>query len=117
MTHTRWRDGGELPYLGRRIVLGPGPDRRQAALSGDADATRDGDTLWLPLPAEADQARVRDATQAWLRQRASDRFGARLGALPADQRRLTIRRWRLSSAAPRAGARAPATAASCSTGA
>lgn len=102
MTHTRWRAGGELPYLGKRIVLALAPDRRQAALSGDANAPQDGDTLWLPLPADADQARVRDATQAWLQQRASDHFGARLAHF-LQLTGLTIRRWRLSSAATRWG--------------
>ena len=32
MAHTRWQAGGELPYLGRRIVIGVGGDSRQAAL-------------------------------------------------------------------------------------
>ncbi|MFQ6722722.1 M48 family metallopeptidase, partial [Bordetella pertussis] len=44
MAHTRWQAGGELPYLGKRIVLGLGAERRQACLSGDADAPCDGDT-------------------------------------------------------------------------
>jgi len=99
---TRWVAGGQLPYLGKRIVLGLAADRRQAFLDGDADNPQDGDTLWLPLPADADQARVRDAAQAWLQQRAGDRFGARL-AYFLERTGLTIRRWRLSSAATRWG--------------
>lgn len=121
LTGTRWIDGGELPYLGRRIVLGLAADRRQAffaagtsqgksaplgsaeALSpGNAQDPQDGDTLWLPLPPGADQARVRDAAQAWLQQRAGDRFGARL-AYFLQRTGLAIRRWRLSSAATRWG--------------
>src|SRR3546814_5008168 len=54
LAQTRWQAGGELPYLGRRIVLGVGAESRQARLSGDADAPSDGDTLWLALPADAD---------------------------------------------------------------
>lgn len=103
LTGTRWIDGGELPYLGKRIVLGLAADRRQAFFSGDnAQDPQDGDTLWLPLPPSADQARVRDAAQAWLQQRAGDRFGTRL-AYFLQRTGLTIRRWRLSSAATRWG--------------
>jgi len=102
MAGTRWQDGGELPYLGRRIVLRLGADRRQAALSGDADAPQDGDALWLPLPPDADQARVRDAAQAWLQQRAGAWFGARLAHF-LQLTGLKIRRWRLSSATTRWG--------------
>ncbi|MGN6579642.1 MAG: M48 family metallopeptidase [Bordetella sp.] len=99
---TRWVDGGELPYLGKRIVLGLAADRRQAFFSGQAQAPQDSDTLWLPLAPSADQTRVRDAAQAWLQQRASDRFGARLAHF-LQRTGLTIRRWRLSSAATRWG--------------
>jgi predicted metal-dependent hydrolase len=102
LTGTRWVDGGELPYLGKRIVLGLAADRRQAFFSGVAQEPQDGDTLWLPLPPSADAARVRDAAQAWLQQRASDRFGARL-AYFLERTGLAIRRWRLSSAATRWG--------------
>ncbi|HEY0296044.1 MAG TPA: SprT family zinc-dependent metalloprotease, partial [Bordetella sp.] len=128
LTSTRWDAGGELPYLGKRIVLGLAADRRQAffaaapsqgknallvgrqaegaaperVLAGDADDPQDGDTLWLPLSPGAGQARVRDTAQAWLQQRASDRFGARLAHF-LQLTGLTIRRWRLSSAATRWG--------------
>jgi hypothetical protein len=102
MTHTRWQAGGELPYLGKRIVLGLASEHRQAFLSGDADLPQDGDTLWLALPPDAGQDRVRDTAQAWLQQRASIRFGARLAHF-LEHTGLTIRRWRLSSAATRWG--------------
>ncbi|MCU6619006.1 M48 family metallopeptidase [Achromobacter sp. 77] len=102
MAHTRWQAGGELPYLGRRIVIGVGGDSRQANLSGDADAPQDGDTLWLALPSHADQGRIRDAAQAWLQQRAGAWFGARLAHF-LQVSGLKIRRWRLSSAATRWG--------------
>lgn len=102
MAHTRWQAGGELPYLGRRIVIGVGGDSRQARLSGDAEAPQDGDTLWLALPSNADQSRIRDAAQAWLQQRAGAWFGARLAHF-LQISGLKIRRWRLSSAATRWG--------------
>lgn len=102
IAHTRWQAGGELPYLGKRIVLALGADQRQAYLSGDADAPEDGATLWLALPAHADAARVRDAAQAWLQQRAGAWFGARLAHF-LQISGLKIRRWRLSSAATRWG--------------
>ncbi|MBV7481467.1 M48 family metallopeptidase [Bordetella sp. BOR01] len=102
MSRTRWQAGGELPYLGKRIVLGVGADHRQARLSGDADAPNDGDTLWLALPTDADQSRIRDAAQAWLQQRAGALFGARLAHF-LQVSGLKIRRWRLSSAATRWG--------------
>ncbi|WP_191578892.1 MULTISPECIES: M48 family metallopeptidase [Achromobacter] len=102
MAHTRWQAGGELPYLGRRIIIGVGGDSRQANLSGDADAPQDGDTLWLALPSNADQGRIRDAAQAWLQQRAGAWFGTRLAHF-LQISGLKIRRWRLSSAATRWG--------------
>ncbi|MFJ3462247.1 M48 family metallopeptidase [Achromobacter spanius] len=102
MAHTRWQAGGELPYLGRRIVIGVGGDSRQANLSGDADAPQDGDTLWLALPSNADQGRIRDAAQAWLQQRAGAWFGTRLAHF-LQISGLKISRWRLSSAATRWG--------------
>lgn len=102
LTGTRWIDGGELPYLGKRIVLGLAADRRQAFFSSDAREPQDGDLLWLPLPPAADPVRVRDAAQAWLQQRAGDHFGARLGHF-LQRTGLSIRRWRLSSAATRWG--------------
>ncbi|EHK62979.1 M48 family metallopeptidase [Achromobacter arsenitoxydans] len=102
MAHTRWQAGGELPYLGRRIIIGVGGDSRQAWLSGDAEAPQDGDTLWLALPSNADQGRIRDSAQAWLQQRAGAWFGARLAHF-LQVSGLKIRRWRLSSAATRWG--------------
>lgn len=102
MAHTRWQAGGELPYLGKRIVLGAGGDSRQTFLSGDADAPADGDTLRLALPAAADPSRIRDAAQAWLQQRAGVWFGDRLAYFLRISG-LKIRRWRLSSATTRWG--------------
>jgi predicted metal-dependent hydrolase len=102
LTQTQWRAGGELPYLGKRIILDVGSRERHAGLSGDADAPIDGDTLRLALPADAEPSRIRDAAQAWLQQRAGVWFGARL-AYFLQISGLKIRRWRLSSAATRWG--------------
>lgn len=102
LSQTQWRAGGELPYLGKRIVLELGSRDRHAALSGDADAPKDGDVLRLALPPDAVASRIRDAAQAWLQQRAGIWFGARLAHF-LQSSGLKIRRWRLSSAATRWG--------------
>jgi predicted metal-dependent hydrolase len=102
LSQTRWQAGGELPYLGTRIVLQLGSRERKSALAGDADAPQDGDALCLALPADAESPRIRDAAQAWLQQRAGVWFGARLGHF-LQISGLKISRWRLSSAATRWG--------------
>jgi len=100
LTRTDWHAGGELAYLGQRIRLGLPAERTWFA--GDADAPSACDTLWLALPENAESARIRDAAQAWLQQRAHAWFGARLAVFLA-RTGLTVRRWRLSSAATRWG--------------
>jgi predicted metal-dependent hydrolase len=102
LSHTRWQAGGELPYLGKRIELALGAPGRQAFIEGNPDAPEDGAKLWLALPADADNARVRDAAQAWLQGRAREWIGARLAHF-LQSTGLKIRRWRLSAAATRWG--------------
>ncbi|VFR40257.1 Putative predicted metal-dependent hydrolase [plant metagenome] len=116
LAHTRWQAGGELPYLGRRIQLQLGtppaaeagaarpanPRAMQAIYSGDPERPQDGDTLWLPLPPDADHARIRDSAQAWLQRRAAQWFDVRLKVF-LDRSGLRINRWRLSSATTRWG--------------
>jgi predicted metal-dependent hydrolase len=102
LSHTRWQAGGELPYLGKRIELALGAPGRQAFIEGNPDAPEDGAKLWLALPTDADNARVRDAAQAWLQGRAREWIGGRLAHF-LQSTGLTIRRWRLSSAATRWG--------------
>ena len=71
----RWADGMELPYLGRSVMLRM--DRRQprsAAPSWDAA----GDTLWLPLGADATPAQLQRAMQRWMQAQALVLFGQRL---------------------------------------
>jgi len=102
LAHTHWRAGGELPYLGRRITLGLDARQRHSRFAGQVHTPCDGDTLWLALPTEADPARIRDAAQAWLQQRAKICFGARLQHF-LTRTGLRVRAWRLSSAATRWG--------------
>jgi predicted metal-dependent hydrolase len=102
LTPMRWQAGAALYYLGKRIVLGIHGSQAGTYLAGNANAPQDGDILYLALADPADQARVRDATQAWLQQRARAWFGERLHYF-LHTRGLKIRRWRLSSATTRWG--------------
>ena len=116
MSHTRWQSGGELPYMGCKIILRSGtPDTHvthithdahgahgPAFFEGDPNAPEHGQRLWLALPNDADMHRIRDMTQAWLQTRAKILFGQRIKHF-LDKTGLTISRWRLSSAATRWG--------------
>jgi len=98
---TRWEDGGEFPYLGKRLVLRLAA-QRATGLDGVPDAPEDGDALWLALPADASPVRVRDTVQAWLQAQARRLIGARLDEALA-RTGLKIAKWRLSSARSRWG--------------
>jgi len=69
----RLADGGELPYLGRRLGLAvrvePGRRREHAALRGD--------TLVVALPAHG---KLREAVERWYRRRARAEVGPLLDA-------------------------------------
>jgi predicted metal-dependent hydrolase len=98
-----WRDGAQLPYLGRPIVLQLDPRQRQGrtvALLDAGDAVPP--TLWIGLPREATAQQLRDATQAWLMGQARRHFNARLDHFAP---RLDVRwqRLALSSARTRWG--------------
>ncbi|MGB3290227.1 MAG: SprT family zinc-dependent metalloprotease [Burkholderiaceae bacterium] len=99
---TLWQQGGSLPYLGRRVVLELNGAGRTTAFSGSPFMPRDGDTLVLALPRDADRDRIRDSVHAWLQQQAATWFDQRLRHF-LDTNGLAIRRWRLSSAATRWG--------------
>lgn len=101
LAHTRWEDGGEFPYLGKRLVLRLAA-QRDTGVDGVQDAPEDGDILWLALPADAAPSRVRDTVQAWLQGQARRLIGARLDDFLA-RTGLTIAKWRLSSASSRWG--------------
>ncbi len=98
---TQWRAGGAIPYLGVRIELAL-DGTRAARYAGDADTPRTGDTLSLPLPADAGPDRVRDSAGAWLQQRARIDFGRRLDRYLAAAG-MSLKDWRLSSATGRWG--------------
>ncbi|MBB5213837.1 M48 family metallopeptidase [Parapusillimonas granuli] len=99
---TQWQDGGAVPYLGVRITLRLDGAQKKPSFSGILHEPREGDGLYLALPADADRDRIRDSAHAWLQQQARDHFGRRL-AFFLERSGLAMRRWRLSSAATRWG--------------
>ena len=71
----RWADGMELPYLGRNIMLRM--DRRHPRSARPTwDAA--GETLWLPLGADATPQQLQRAMQRWMQEQALLLFGQRL---------------------------------------
>ena len=92
----RFADGGRLPYLGRSVVL------RLAGASVTRLVAAAEEELHLALPAQADEARVRDAVQSWLQSEARRVFAERIELiLPRVEAPLTA--WALSSARSRWG--------------
>ncbi|MCC2597410.1 M48 family metallopeptidase [Pusillimonas sp. MFBS29] len=98
----QWHHGGRIPYMGKRIVLTLDNTRRAAGFAGVRFTPRDNDALFLPLPLDADRNRIRDSAHVWLQQQAQAWFDERLRHFLAVSN-LTMRRWRLSSAATRWG--------------
>lgn len=104
----RLRDGGEVPYLGRRLVLRvhvePARVRPHVALREHGEAGP-ACTLAIRVGTPGEQA-LRDALERWYRRRAREEIAARLDAACAragsSYRRLTIRaqrtRWASCSA-------------------
>ncbi|CAH2779550.1 MAG: Zinc metalloprotease [uncultured Caballeronia sp.] len=90
-----WKDGVELPYLGKTISVSLGSG---AALSFD-DETR---VLSLALPTLADAQQIKDRVQGWLQSEARRIFGERL-AVYAARLGVEYRAYALSSAATRWG--------------
>lgn len=89
-------DGGRLPFLGSEICLRLRPDLRAAELAELADPA-DGSELRLALPLDADEARVRDSVQSWLKEQAQRVLGERLDAISA-RNGVRFASWALSSA-------------------
>jgi predicted metal-dependent hydrolase len=58
-----WREGVRFPFLGRDIELRLDASRDSAILCDD--------TLFLPLPPEADERQIKDRSQGWLQGQAS----------------------------------------------
>jgi predicted metal-dependent hydrolase len=94
LPNVRFADGGQLPFLGQTITLRLTPDGRGHALVEQE--------LHLALPADADEARVRDTVQVWLKSQAQQILGQRLDLL-ASRHGLTYSAWSLSSARSRWG--------------
>jgi len=91
-----WRDGAQIPYLGKpvRIALGSA----NAGLAFDAQAG----VLALALPTHADAQQIKDRVQGWLQTEAKRIFGERL-AYYAEKLGVAYKGYALSSAATRWG--------------
>lgn len=102
----QWRDGAELPFLGRplRIVLDPTQAHSNTEPVPDApDAGETGSqVLCLGLPRHATEAQIRDAVQAWLMRQARRIFVERLDHF-APRLGVSWRKLALSSAGTRWG--------------
>ncbi|MFT0533645.1 M48 family metallopeptidase [Castellaniella hirudinis] len=74
---SQWRPGGQIPYLGVMIqlALDSGGATR---FEGDARRPQTRQRLVLPLPDQADGARIQDLAQAWLQAQAGLVFQPRL---------------------------------------
>lgn len=94
LPRVEWRDGVELPYLGKPIRL-----RLGAAQLAFDEETR---VLALPLPPHADAQQIKDRVTGWLQNEATRIFGERL-AVYAAKLGVTFRSYALSSAATRWG--------------
>jgi predicted metal-dependent hydrolase len=95
----RWEHGETLPFLGRpvRLVLDAGAPGTVLEADGAAEAR-----LRLPLPRDAEPARVRDTVQAWLQRQARRLFEERV-AIYAPRLAVQVRRLALSDAGTRWG--------------
>jgi predicted metal-dependent hydrolase len=93
----RFAEGGRLPYLGRSVVLRLAPATSTGLVAGAHD-----EELHLALPAEADEARVRDAVLSWLQSEARRVFAERI-ELIRQRVDVPLTAWALSSARSRWG--------------
>ncbi|HUH88330.1 MAG TPA: SprT family zinc-dependent metalloprotease [Pusillimonas sp.] len=100
--NTYWTEGAHIPYFGQRIELGLGQAGQNHLFSGNRYTPTEGDRLQLALPRDADHLRVRDSVHSWLQAGAREWFEQRLQHF-LSANGLTIKRWRLSSAATRWG--------------
>ena len=91
-----WKDGAEIPFLGRRIVLRLDPRARGALFVAEAAELR------LGLPHGAEPAQLRDTVQSWLQRQARRVFEERC-ALYAERLGVRMKRLSLSSASTRWG--------------
>ena len=101
-----WTDGGELDYLGGRIVLRVDPQQTRAkagaVLEPAAEGSGEPHVLWLGMAKAATEDKIRDVAQAWLMRQAQQLFAERLDHF-APQVGVRYERMRLSSASTRWG--------------
>lgn len=102
LADSQWCDGGNVPYLGRQIVLRLGLGRAHHDYDGDPLTPNGGDVLTLNLPVRAEAERIRESAGTWFQARAHDWFGLRLEHFQQHYN-LRVNRWRLSAAATRWG--------------
>lgn len=103
LAETQWCHGGQIPYLGQRIVLSLGEAiNRTFQFQGDSLAPRSGDRLSLNLPTFAEHSRVRDCVDSWLQEQARVWFSMRFDDF-RSRFELAPSSWRLSAASTRWG--------------
>lgn len=102
----RWMGGATLPLLGQPLELVIDSSQRLARAGAlwrvEQDAPGQPSRLYLPLPAQASAAQIRDMTQAWFMRTARQHFAARLAHF-APLLGVQYTRLRLSSAETRWG--------------
>ena len=97
-----WRAATQLPYLGVTISVDIDTMARHAHFDGEPLEPQAQNTLWLALPADADEGQRRIAAMQWLQTQASDYFDQRIRHL-ATCAGLHFTAWRLSRARARWG--------------
>lgn len=96
-----WRDGGELPYLGRRLRLSLQPQLSGVHLQ-EAGEPGTLPQLAIGLPLATESAQIRDAAHGWLQRQAKAFFQPRCEHF-AEALGVTMKSLRLSSAQTRWG--------------
>ena len=101
-----WKDGVEIPFLGRPIRVlvdgGRGLGEGEVALDNASDAVARLRVLHVGLPRDASAGRLRDTVQSWLQREALAVFHDRAGHF-AEQLGVQVTRLSLSSAQTRWG--------------
>ena len=101
-TRIEWRDGAQLPYLGRPITLVLDPGHHFGGAGSQLVGEPGQERLLVGLPRQATPEQIRDAVQAWLMRQAKPLFAQRLDHF-APQLGVRWSRLALSSAATRWG--------------
>jgi predicted metal-dependent hydrolase len=99
LPQVKFAEGGRLPFLGAELTLRLRADLRASELALGAH----GEELRLALAQDAEEARVRDTVQVWLKEQAQRVLGERLQEL-AMRHGITYSAWALSSARSQWGA-------------